>query len=323
MMLVFRSFSSVLLVLTFSAVAFSQGEVVRVETNLVSLNVAVTDKKGNYVRGLTRDKFTLTDNGVKQNIDAFSSETSPASIGIVYDMHPTADESTSSVLTAIREFTQKLSDRDEYFVNVFGNNGSLTTEFVPTLEQVRDFVARGDRSGPNSLYDAIFVASNRIAAMKNPKKLLLILTDGADHNSQHSLKELRFHLRSINLPVYSVTFSSANRRTFSYVDLIRNGPRQTFDASESSDLDRGVLTELGKTTGGQSFEGDIRNRHYLTALCTKVLSEINNQYVIGFYPNNPDGKWHRLKVSVSAPTPQTKYKLSSRRGYQSPSARTN
>jgi Ca-activated chloride channel family protein len=290
---------------------------VRIETNLVTLNVAVTDRKGNYVRGLTRDYFSITDNGVKQTIDSFSSENSPASIGIVYDMHPSSDEQVSIVLAALKQFSQNLGPQDEFCVYVFGNNGSLTTEFVPTADQVREFVQNGDRKGPTSLYDAIYAASNRVSGMRNPKRLLIILTDGSDNKSTHSVKELRLHLRSINLPVYSVTFGRDNRRMYGYADLYRTGPRQTFSAFETSELDRGVLYEISKTTGGQSFDANVRNRFYLSALCEKVLREVNNQYVIGFYPDAREGKWHKLKISLSG-MPSGRHKVTSRRGYQSP-----
>src|SRR5262249_13032212 len=154
--------------------------------------------------------------------------TAPASIGIVYDLHPSTDDQRASVLEALRQFASKLGGGDEYFVTVFGNNGSLTTDFVPTEDQIRNFVDSGYRTGPTSLYDAIFASSNKVAAMLNPKKLLIILTDGADHSSEHSLKSLRLHLRGLNVPVYSVTFSENNRQMVGYVDLYRTGPRQTF-----------------------------------------------------------------------------------------------
>jgi VWFA-related protein len=291
-------------------------DVVRIETNLVTLNVAVTDKTGNYVQGLGKEQFVILDNGRKQGIDSFSAIYAPVSLGIVYDMRPTTDEQTQSVLQALRQFTQKLKSDDQFFVNVFGERGNLTTDFVPGDEQVRDWVQNGDRKGPNSLYDAIFAASNKVARMKNPKKILIVLTDGQDHTSQHSYKELRIHLRTINLPVYSVTFGNDDRRLFSYADINRNGPRQTFGADEASGLDRSMLAGISKTTGGQSFEGTLRNRYYLTALCAKVMAEINNQYLIGFYPSEDDGKWHKLSVSVAG-KPGAKYNLSSRRGYQS------
>ena len=296
---------------------YAQEEVERVETDLVTLNVAVTDSHGNYVRGLTKNDFVLLDNGRPQAIDAFSALSAPVSIGVVYDMHPGTDEFTMSVLDALRAFAQRLRPEDDYFVNVFGQNGSLTTEFVPTREQLNSFVENGNRTGSTSLYDAVFAAANRMAKMKNPKKVLLLLTDGADHSSEHSLKQLKLHLRSVNLPVYSVTFGFDPRPQFSYADLMQKGPRQTFRTGETSGLDRAVLADLSKTTGGQSFDGNIRNRYYLDALCQKVLAEVSNQYVFGFYPETRDNKWHRLEARVKSPAGKN-YKVSTRRGYQSP-----
>jgi Ca-activated chloride channel family protein len=294
----------------------AQDAVFRVETNLVTLNVAVTDRKGNYVRGLRRNSFIVTDNGRRTDIESFSAETTPASIGIVYDMHGGGDERTRSVLAGLREFTSKLGDADDYFVNVFGDRGNLTTNFVPSEEQVRDFVVNGDLSTRMSLYDAIIRSSNKVAEMKNPKKILIILTDGSDTNSQHSLREMRARIRSINLPIYSVTFGSENRGAFGYADLYRTGPRQTFGLGEVSALDQGIIREISRTSGGMSFEG-VRNSFYVSRLIEKVIKDISNQYVIGFTPDNLDGKWHRLKVTLAGPA-ALKYRITARRGYQSP-----
>ena len=67
-------------------------------TNLVTLNVSVTDKKSNAVRGLSEADFTVLDNGQKQQIDTLSAEDAAVSFGIVYDLHPTSDEQTGAVL---------------------------------------------------------------------------------------------------------------------------------------------------------------------------------------------------------------------------------
>lgn len=293
--------------------SYAQDDPIRVETNLVTLNVSVTDRRGNFVRGLTRQDFTVRDNGVTKEVDSFSAQDAPVSFGIIYDLHPTTDERTVSVLDGLKRFTAALGPSDDFFVSVFNDKGSLTTEFVPTEGQVRTQV----ESGPNSLYDAIFAASAKIAGSRNNKRVLLVLTDGADHSSHHSLKELKLHLRSVNLPVYAITFGESNPRQYGYSDIFRDGPRQTFRVGEATEIDRGVISEISKTTGGQTFEAGVRNRVYLAALFSKVSDEVKGQYVLGFYPEQLDGKYHRLRVSV-ANQKQKRLKISNRKGYQSP-----
>jgi Ca-activated chloride channel family protein len=306
---------SAALILAFSGLSYAQ-DVERVETNLVTLNVAVTNKTGKNVLGLSKGDFSVFDNGKRQDIDTFSAENAPVSFGIVYDLHPTTDEQTAGILAALKQFAGGLTDNDDYFVTVFNEQGSLTTDFVPTAGQVREQIGKG----PKSLYDAIFAASNRVSSMKNPKKVLLVITDGADHASDHSPKELRLHLRSINLPVYSVTFSGENRNMFGYSELYRMERPQRLGIGETSTLDRGMLVDISKRSGGQSFEAELRNRYYLAALCEKVRDEVKNHYILGFYPENADGKWHKLTVSVNGQKTK-KYKLSNRTGYQSPRKR--
>ena len=306
-----------IITLTASAiVALAQDQPVSVETNLVTLNVSVTDKSGKYIRGLSKDDFRLSDNGKLQDIDIFSAEESGLSVGIVYDMHPSTTERTASVLDALKRFTSRLGERDDFFVTVFNDRGSLTTEFVPDMDQLSRHLANPDRGTPNSLYDAIFAAGDRIGKLRNPKKYLLIVTEGGDRNSQHSLKELRLRLRSVNLPVYALTFTPDDRMAYGYTDIIRNGPRQLIGVGMASELDRNVLSELSKTTGGQAIESNIRNRVYLAAAAGQLLEEARSQYIIGFYPENNDGRWHKLGIKID-PARAKGLKISSRKGYLS------
>jgi Ca-activated chloride channel family protein len=309
---------TILLTLTaFSAVSLAQDEPIRVETNLVTVNVAVTDKTGNYVKNLKREDFEIWDGGARRAIDTFSAEDVPVSFGIVYDLHPAGDERTKTVLEALRQFTKDLKPSDNFFVTVFNERGSLTTDFVPNSEQINANLTDSKPSTPNSLYDAIFAASEKIRAERNKKQVLLVLTDGADDSSHHTLKELRTHLRSVNLPVYSVTFGSDRRQFAGYYDLYRNQGRQTLGASETSQLNTAALEEITKSSGGQTFDRAVQNRYLLFGVFKKVLGEVQSQYVIGFYPEAADGKWHKIKIRVKAPTGK-KYRLSNRKGYLSP-----
>src|SRR5688572_3805521 len=143
----------------------SQDQPISVETNLVTLNVAVTDKKGNYIRGLSKNDFAILDNGKPQDIDIFSAEDSGLSIGIVYDMHPSTADRTASVLEALKRSATRLGERDDFFVTVFNEKGSLTSDFVPDIDQLQRHLSNPERGTPNSLYDAIFAAGDRVSRL--------------------------------------------------------------------------------------------------------------------------------------------------------------
>lgn len=306
-----------IIIFAFSNFTFAQDDVITVDTNLVTVNVAVTDKNGNFVKGLSSENFELFDNNIKQEIEQFSAEQSAVTFGIVYDLHPTTSERSANVLGALRQFTRELKANDSFFVSVFNENGSLTTDFVPTNEQIDKFLSGGKPTTPNSLYDAIFAAADKIRERKDAKQVLLVLTDGEDHSSHHSLKELRQRLRSVNLPVYTIAFHDENKQIWGYSDIHRNQGRQVLGSFESNELNTAALADISKTSGGQSFERLIQNRFYLYGIFKKVKAEIENQYILGFYPDKLDGRWHKLKVNVKAEKGK-KLKLSSRKGYQSP-----
>jgi Ca-activated chloride channel family protein len=301
-----------------AAFVFGQDSPISVETNLVTMNVTVTDKNGNFVRGLKKDDFALTDDGASEPIEVFSADDGALSIGIVYDMHA-MDDRAASVLEALKRFTGRLGAADDYFVTVFNERGSLTAEIVPDTDQLLRHLADPEKGTAKSLFDAIFAAADRTAKLRNTKKYLIVISDGADKNSQHNMKDLRQRLRSINVPLYSLIFTPENSRQYGYFDVGLNGPRQAFRVGEATELDRGVIAELSGATGGQAFESNVRNRVYLAALATKFLEEARSQYVIGFYPDSKDGRWRKLRLSVNGGRSRGLH-VSTRKGYQSTSA---
>jgi hypothetical protein len=108
--------------------------------------------------------------------------------------------------------------------------------------------------------------------------------------------------------------NAAETQRFSYIDVYRDERPERLGIGDTSQLDRDMLSELSRSTGGQVYETALRDRYYIAALCTKALEEVRNQYVIGFTPDQLDGKWHKLRVTVARPE---KYNVASRKGYQS------
>lgn len=313
-----RYFKSILLlfIITIFTVNLAQAQdddVIRVDTNLISVGVVVNDQKGNYVKGLTKEQFEIFDNKNKQEIVFFSAEESPISFGIVYDLHPTTSQRTRVILNSLKKFTDELRNKDDFFTIVFNKRGSLNLNFIPTEEQVRRHLSFGERSEPNSLYDAVFMASEKLQKRPNPKKTLIIISDGKDQYSRHSFSELSKKLKSYNVQIYAILLDEAEK--WGYSDLLLDEQPRIIKIDESS-LDRSAIKELSRKSGGKTETPLARNSQELLEIYEQISSEMRQQYSIGFYPQKLDNKLHKIKIKVKPNDKKQKLSLTYRKNYQ-------
>jgi Ca-activated chloride channel family protein len=296
-----------------------------VGTNLVSVNVSVTDGRGRSVMGLTKDRFEVFDNLTRQTLAHFSDEEAPFSLGIVYDMHPTTPERTAATLRALKQFTRALRREDDFFLMVFNERGSVIVDFIPTTEQVNNhltFVAAG---GPTALYDAVFKAAERVRSARNPKKALLIISDGENHNSGHSDKEIRSQVGEFNIQVYGVGVADlrgsgrAGDRQWMFEDITRRIGGRAFLSNTNAAFGLAVLEEMSRVSGGTAYFPDrVDNEQELFGICMQIALEMRQQYTLAFYPTaaSTDSKRHKLRVRVTPQAGAGKFRLSYREGYQ-------
>ncbi len=304
----------VLFVVTVNA----QDEPIRVETDLVTVNVALTDKQGKPVKGLRQEQFEVFDNKTKQQISHFSAEDASVSYGIVYDMHPTTIERTTAVLESLRAFTKNLGAGDRFFIIAFNERGNLNLDFIPTIEQIQNSLKRSE---PTSLYDAIYLAANKLREGKNLKRTLLVISDSADHHSRHGFSDLSKQLKTFDVQIYAVIFDEAEM--WSYSDITRgSGERRRRVSNDASRLDRAALQELTLKSGGTSQYPATENGLELYKIYNQIAAEMREFYTLSFYPNETaDGKWHELRIGLRSVEGSKRFTLTYRQGYQSPPIR--
>lgn len=300
----------------FSLAVFGQDEKpISVETNLVNVNVAVSDKKGKFVEGLTKESFEIFDEGKKQEVEYFSAEDAPISFGIVYDMHPTTDDRTKAVLESLREFKKGLRSNDDLFTLVFNRRGSLIVDFVPTVEQVKNNLT-GRYREPNALYDAIHKATEKIQERSNYKRVLLVITDSADHNSEHSFSDIKEQLKTLDAQVYTIIWDEAEK--WEYADITKNGETRTRVSNDATSLSRAALQDLAFRTGGMLRSPTVQNAKELFRIYNQIAFEMRRQYTLGFYPETIDGKWHDLRIGLHSVENTKGMVMKYRLGFQSP-----
>ncbi len=300
-----------------------QDDKIVVGTNLVTVNVAVTGSNGRYVKGLSTDQFTIYDNNVQQQIAHFSAAAESFSIGIVFEIHEGATEQTRAVLAAIKQFTGTLGSKDDFFFVAFSKHGSVSTDFIPSPNQLSDHLRLVQPGGPSSLYDAVYLAANRLRETKNLKKALLLISDGRDTNSRLSYNQLRDRLRTLDAQIYAIGIANpeldqfAGYRRWYFEDITRQlGPRSVRVSPESA-RGRAVLAEMSRASGGTVYLPETESEPALAYICSQIALELREQYTLAFYPNPAgDDGWHKLKVRVSESERQSNLKLSYRKGYQ-------
>jgi Ca-activated chloride channel homolog len=291
----------------------AQEEPIRVETDLVTVNVSIADKQGKSVRGLQKEKFEVFDDKIKQQISLFSAEESPVSFGIVYDMHPTTDERTRTVLDSLRAFTKNLKPDDRFSIVAFNERGNLNLDFIPTIEQIKNQLNRKD---PTSLYDAIYLAADKLRQGKNLKRTLLVISDSADKNSRYSFSELSKKLKSFDVQIYAVIFDESEMKNFS--DITRGDKFRRIVSNDATQLDRVALEGLTIKSGGTSSFPLTANGQEPYEIYNQIASEVRESYTISFYPTiTADGKWHELKIGLRSVKDSKRFALTYRQGYQS------
>jgi Ca-activated chloride channel homolog len=299
-----------------------QDDKVIIGTNLVTVNVIVTDGNGHYVQGLSEGQFTVYDNNIKQQIAHFSSEPSLLSIGIVCEVHESRPEQTRQVLAAVKQFTSTLRSEDDFSFMAFSEHGSFTTDFIPSSNQVLDHLRGVKPGGPSSFYDSVYAAAARLRKARNLKKALLLVSDGYDTDSAHSYNSLRSRLRTLDVQVYAIGITdpaldqSASQRRWFFEDITRQGTRRSIQISPEMATGRAVLAEMSRVSGGSTYFPETESEAELAYICSQIALELRQQYTLAFYSNATVSDWHKLKVRVRESRPRSNLTLSYRKGYQ-------
>jgi|SRR5688572_3222794 len=279
-----------------SILAQNKDESIRVDTNLVLINVLVHDKNGQMVSGLKAEQFEVLDDEAKRPIESFSAGDAPVSFGIIYDMHPTTDERTKSVIESLRRFKGEIGSGDDLFLVAFNMRGAQTFDFIPTFDQLEKHMTPPGKREPYSLYDAVFFASDRIQSSRNQKRVLLIISDSADHHSRHTFSDVREKVSDIRAEVYALIFDEKDG--YGYSDVTHQSKERYPFSKDASPLDRAAIFDLTLKSGGSTYIGGSQNALRLFTIYTQIARDMRSHYTLGFYPDAVDDKQHKIRIRL-------------------------
>jgi Ca-activated chloride channel family protein len=276
----------------------------RADSNLVVIPVSVTDTVNRFVLGLRKEDFKLLDNGVEQPIAHFSGEDVPLSIGLAFDTSGSMDFKLRTSRDAAGLMLKTLNPDDEAFLVEFNDKVDLAVPFTGKSQEIRDALLKVQPTGLTALLDAVKFALNEMKHAKNPRKAIVIVSDGGDNHSTYTAAQIEALVREADVEIYAMgVFDPLFSLGLTAEEV--SGPR--------------LLSEIAAQTGGRAFAASVSSD--LPSVAARIAIELRNQYVLGYYPKDQvrDGKYHTVEVKITQPPGVPPIKMHWRQGYYAPS----
>lgn len=273
----------------------AQEQPFRSGANTVAIYATVTDASGRLVTDLTRDDFEVYDEGRRQPITIFASETQPLSIVMLLDRSGSMQTNFRFVEAAASEFVQLLTPHDRMRIGSFAGRIQIDP---PQFTDDRDAligILRNELQpvGPTPLWNAVNVGVTALMR-QDGRRVILVFTDGIDSpmgGRSVGQKEATRAAQTMNVMVYAIGLGTEMRSR-------RRGTPGAPATPFVRKPDPG-LPKIAAETGGGYFE--LTRTGDLSATFAKVADELHRQYALGFEPPKLDGKPHDLDVRVKKP----------------------
>jgi len=270
-------------------------EIIKIDTELVNLNVRVVDRNNRPVNNLVEQDFKVFEDGALQKIDFFSKGDVPTNYGIVVDNSGSMRQQLEKVVEAGKILVQTNRADDETMIIRFVGRDKIEIE-QPFTTNKTDLIDALDNlyieGGQTAIIDAVYLAVENITeyeARKDDRKrrALILVSDGEDRNSYYNEKQLFDLLRESEVQIYVVGFVD---------ELSKEGG---FISKSPQEKAKSFLERLATESGGKAYFP--KSPAELPALAREISSELRTQYSIGYIPSNDkkDGTYRSIKVQVS------------------------
>jgi VWFA-related protein len=277
---------------------------IRSDVNLVLIPVTVTDPLNRFVTGLEKEYFKVFEDKKQQVITQFSSEDAPLSVGLLFDCSGSMGQAKlRDAREAVAQFFRIANPEDEAFLVQFHDTADLVQGFTDNLPDIQNHLQFTQPKGMTALLDAIYLGLHQMKKAKNPRKALLIISDGGDNNSRYTESEIRNLVKEADVQIYAIgIYEPIGARSRTPEES--NGPA--------------LLTEVAAQTGGRQYQ--VENLSELPDIAAKIGMELRNQYVLGYSPQNQehDGKYRHVEVKLVQPHGMPLLRAFWRLGYNAP-----
>ena len=278
--------------------------ILRVDTRLVNVPVNVTDAKGMAVPDLTKVDFTLREDGKPQRIAIFEHEAAtPLSIVMAIDTSGSVLTQFHTEKDAAKHFAKDiLREQDEMDLISFSDESNEIVPFTNDPKRIEQGLTRLGKGEDTALYNAIYVASQRLGEAKpdaERRRILVLVTDGGDNPLKREMS-------------YAKAIEAAQRAGAAIYPIII--------VPILADAGRNVggehaLIQMANDTGGKYFY--VTGKEDLKTAFAHLSDDLRAQYLLGYYAprHGQDSSFRSIDVQLTDPALQAKLALRNRTGY--------
>lgn len=311
-----------------------EDELIRIETNLVTMPVSVLDRNGRFISGLRQRDFRIYDNGIEQQIGYFAKVETPFTVVLMLDVSPSTHYKIDEIQDAAITFVNQLRRDDRVMVIAFDDSVNVLTRPTNDLRVLERAIRRARFGDGTSLYDAVSHVITRELRRIQGRKAVVLFTDGVDTTSDRAgyrstlrqteeVDALFYPIRYDTLGQYSGSRPSSRRYPRSrrsgrlggiLGDILGGiiiggggigggGAGRPPAGSTRGEYETGkrYLEELARYSGGRKFEA--QTTYNLDTAFRGIAEELRQQYSIGYYPTEigEEGERRRIRVRVMRP----------------------
>jgi Ca-activated chloride channel family protein len=304
------------------------GDIIKVNTTLVTIPVSVMDRDGRYIPNLQKEEFRVWEDGVEQEVAFFQSVDKPFSVVLMLDTSPSTAFRLEDIQDAAISFVNQLRSDDRVMVVSFNDDIKILSEFTTDRRKLERAIQRARTDDGTRLYDAIDMVINQQLSRVQGRKAIVLFTDGVDTTSRRASYESNvMDAQELDALIYPVQYDTSEDMNAGNIQIIRPGdifgqilggiwgggrrggrggggggyPSRRGTARGDYEVGNQYLLELANSTGGREYHADsLQNMSYAFA---NVAEELRRQYSIGYYPKRPPQPGQRRQIRVRARQP--------------------
>ena len=326
-----------------------QTNVFRMDTDLVSIDVLVTDRQGmQYGAKLTPEDFVVFEDGVRQKISNFSTTEVPFNLALLLDTSGSTRDELSLMQQAAQRFLNELRPHDRVAILQFNQQVELIKDLTADRGKLEKALNQLTGGSGTTFYDAMQLAVDEVLRKATGRKAIIALTDGVDSYGVSTYEQLlpcieragaSLYFLKLDTEEYTETRMLRDCRDSSHFKFSRKQLKKYFDEfvkggdptqyedhcklerMEKIQINRRLyeaandeLHELSTKTGGRIYP--VESLQQLAPAFTQIAAELRTQYSLAYYPTNEkhDGKWRTLRIEIKKPG----LKVQARPGYRAP-----